>query len=119
MLSLNIRRLEQGPSKHEFPDEMSAFVLQKSQVQGLAGTIDATNATLRPNQIRHRLSVGVGIHKIRDEINLRISKMLHFGFERLAVIEDLVGSHFFTPIASLRPRSRGKTLNPANVLSHK
>jgi len=41
MLSLNIRRLEQGPSKHEFPDEMSAFVLQKSQVQGLAGTIDA------------------------------------------------------------------------------
>jgi hypothetical protein len=45
MLSLNIRRLEQGPSKHEFPDEMSAFVLQKSQVQGLAGTIDAANAT--------------------------------------------------------------------------
>jgi hypothetical protein len=26
---------------------MSAFVLQKSQVQGLAGTIDAANATLQ------------------------------------------------------------------------
>ena len=108
MLSLHIRRLEQGPSEHEFPGEMSTFVLQKIQVQGLAGTIDAANATLRPNQIRHRLPVGVGIHKIRDEIDLRISKMLHFGFERLAMIEDIVGSHFFTPIASLRTRSRGK-----------
>src|SRR4029077_19544996 len=37
MLSLHIRRLKQGPSEHEFPGEMSAFVLQKSQVQGLAG----------------------------------------------------------------------------------
>ena len=57
MLSLHIRRLEQGPSEHEFPGEMSAFVLQKSQFQGLAGAIDAANATLRPNQIRHHLPV--------------------------------------------------------------
>jgi hypothetical protein len=96
MLSLHIRRLGQGPSEHEFPGEMSAFVLKKSQIQGLAGTIDAANSTLRPNQIRHRLPVGVGIHKIRHEIDLRISKMLHFGFERLAMIEDIVGSQFFT-----------------------
>ena len=87
---------------------MSAFGLQKSQVEGPAGTINAANATLRPNQIRHRLPVGVGIREIRDEIDLRISKMLHFGFERLAMIKDIVGSHFFTPIASLRPGSRGK-----------
>src|ERR1700733_7072318 len=108
MLSLHIRRLEQGPSKHEFPGEMNAFVLQKSQVQSLAGTIDAANATLRSNQIRHRLPVGVGIHEIRDEIDLSISKMFHFRFERLAMIKDIVSSHFFTPIAGLRTRSRGK-----------
>jgi hypothetical protein len=29
MLSLNIRCLEQGPSEHEFPGEMSAFVFSK------------------------------------------------------------------------------------------
>jgi hypothetical protein len=84
MLSLHIRRLEQRPSEHEFPSEMSAFVLQKSQFQGLAGAIDAANSTLRPNQIRHRLPVGVGMHKIRNKIDLGIPKLLHFGFERLA-----------------------------------
>ena len=34
MLSLHIRRLEQGPSEHELPGEMSAFGLQKSQSKG-------------------------------------------------------------------------------------
>jgi hypothetical protein len=72
ILSLHIRRLEQGPSEHEFPGEMSAFVLQKIQVQGLAGMIDAANATeAEPNP--PSLASSAGIHKISDEIGLRIS----------------------------------------------
>lgn len=100
MLLDHVWRLEQRTHKHYFPMQRNCLHLQRHYVEGFR-IIDCSQLPLWAQNFDKLRQVNVGVGQTSNMANLADSQLLQLRKQGLAVINDVVSTQLFYPIAGL------------------